>query len=171
MAEVNGSPSVSRRLLTAILVGGAAAGVIDIVYAIISVGLRGRSPQWVLQSVASGLLGSEAFNGGWSSALLGLAAHFVIATGAAMVFVLASHRVEVLRRHWVIAGILFGIGVYLVMNFVVLPLSAVPFKINYTWSVFAMGFLSHGLGVGLPIAAAFRMLAAPARTDTTSSRG
>lgn len=151
----------SRRLLYAILIGGTAAGIIDIVYAIVSVGMRGRSAQWVLQSVASGLLGSEAFNGGWGAAALGLAAHFVIAIGAATVFSLACTRLPVLWKYWVVAGVLFGIGVYLVMNFVVLPLSAVPFKITYTLSVLAMGFLSHGLGVGLPIAAACRLFASP----------
>lgn len=150
----------SRRLLLAILAGGLSAGTIDIVYAIISVGLRGRSPQWLLQSVASGWLGSAAFEGGWASAGLGLASHFVIATCAAATFVLASSRIEALRRHWIVSGLLFGIGVYLFMNFVVLPLSAVPFKITYTWSVLAQGFVSHALGVGLPIATAFHWLAA-----------
>ena len=151
------------RLLAAIAVGGIAAGVLDIVYAIVSVGMRGRSPQWVLQSVASGLLGSGAYEGGWNSAALGLAAHFVIATGAAAVFVLAGRRLEFLHRHWFAAGLCFGIGVYLVMNFVVLPLSAVPFKITYTASVLAQGFVSHAFGVGLPIAAAYRWLAAPSQ--------
>lgn len=170
MADVDGSSFVSRRLLTAILVGGAAAGVIDIVYAIVSAGQRGRSAQFVLQAVASGLLGSEAFSGGWSTAALGLAAHFVIATGAAAVFVLVAYRVELVQRQWIMAGLLFGIGVYLVMNFVVLPLSAVPFRITHTWSVFAMGFLSHGLGVGLPIAAAYRWLGPSDTLDWETSR-
>lgn len=156
----------STRLLPAILAGGASAATIDIVYAMISVGLRGRSPQWVLQSVASGLLGSDAFQGGWASAGLGLAAHFVIATGAAAVFALASAQIESLRRHWILAGALFGVGVYLVMNFVVLPLSAVPFKINYTSSVLAQGFVSHALGVGIPIAAAFRQFGSTAKYET-----
>lgn len=158
------------RLLAAIAAGGAVAGIVDIVYAIVSVGMRGRSPQWVLQSVASGLLGSGAFEGGWSSAALGLAAHFVIATGAAALFVLAGSRLEILRRHWFVAGLCFGIGVYLVMNFVVLPLSAVPFKITYTASVLAQGFVSHAFGVGLPIAAAFRWLVPPGNSSTTASR-
>ncbi len=146
------------RIASAVLAGGLAAGVLDIVYAIVSVGMRGRSPQWVLQSVASGLLGSEAFNGGWASAMLGLAAHFLIATGAAGVFALAACCADVLRKHWVASGLMFGVGVYLVMNFVVLPLSAVPFRITYTWAVLAQGFVSHALLVGLPISAAVRRL-------------
>lgn len=160
------SRSRRTRLIAAIATGGLAAGTIDIVYAMISVGMRGRSPQWVLQSVASGLLGSDAFQGGWASAGLGLAAHFVIATGAATVFVLANVQIEALRRHWLLAGVLFGVGVYLFMNFVVLPLSAVPFKINYTWSVLAQGFVSHALGVGIPIAAAFRRFGSTAMSET-----
>ena len=155
--------SISRsgptRLLVAIAAGGLVAGTLDILYAIVSLGMRGRSPQWVLQSVASGLLGSGAFDGGWASASLGLIAHFVIAIGAAAVFALAAFRFDVPQKHWIASGLLFGVGVYLVMNFVVLPLSAVPFKISYTWSVLAQGFVSHALLIGLPISAAVRRFA------------
>ncbi|MCC6744849.1 MAG: hypothetical protein IT175_13405 [Acidobacteria bacterium] len=171
MARPDATVSASRSLLAAIAAGGAVAGTIDIVYAIVSAGMNGRSPIWLLQAVASGLLGSEAFDGGVGAALLGLAAHFVIATGAATVFVLIARQVKAVQRGWILSGLAFGIGVYLVMNFVVLPLSAVPFRITHTVSTFAMGFLSHGLGIGLPIAAAFRLFAAVDGSKTGPDSG
>jgi len=42
------------------------------------------------------------------------------------------------------------------MNFVVVPLSAVPFKFQYTPATLARGFVSHGVLVRLPIALAAR---------------
>jgi len=42
----------------------------------------------------------------------------------AAIFVCAARYLEVLRRQWLAAGIAFGVPVWLVMNFVVVPLSA-----------------------------------------------
>jgi hypothetical protein len=47
------------------------------------------------------------------------------------------------------------------MNFVVVPLSAVPFAIAYTPAKLAQGFLSHAVLVGLPIALAVRRWSRP----------
>ena len=70
------------RASRAIVLGGVAAGVLDISAAFINAGLQqGRSPMFVLQSVASGLLGSESYKGGLGSAALGTAVHFSIASG------------------------------------------------------------------------------------------
>ena len=47
------------------------------------------------------------------------------------------------------------------MNFVVLPLSAFPFKLTYTAMQLLEGFAVHALFVGLPIALAVRRFASP----------
>jgi uncharacterized membrane protein YagU involved in acid resistance len=142
-----------------ILVGGAIAGVLDIVYACVANGLRGRPPLRTLQSVASGVLGRDAFEGGWTAGALGLFCHFAIALGIAAVYWLASRRFRLLRDRPVVAGALYGMLVYLAMNFVVLPLSAVPFKLQHTATTFAWGFASHALLIGIPIALAIRHFA------------
>jgi hypothetical protein len=151
-----------ERPLAAIFAGGLTAGTLDIVYACLSAHLRGRSPFRTVQAVASGLLGSDAFAGGWPTFLLGLLAHFTIALGAATVFYLASRYLAPVRRHLLVSGLLFGIGVYLCMNFVVLPLSAVPFELSYPPRVLLEGFVSHALLVGLPIALCVRRWSSPA---------
>lgn len=143
--------------LRGILVGGLIAGILDITYATVMLFFRAqRSPLWTLQSVASGLLGRAAFEGGLASGLLGLLAHFTIALGAAATYWIASRRIGVLRQYPVLSGLVFGVLVYLFMNFVVLPLSAYPFPLKFPPATLAKGFLFHALLVGLPIALSAR---------------
>src|SRR6266571_7778290 len=72
--------------MLAVLWAGFACGVLDITAALIVYGYFGAKPVPLLQGIASGLLGPEAFQGGLATALLGLLCHFVIAFGAATVF-------------------------------------------------------------------------------------
>jgi len=73
--------------------GGLIAGTLDICAACLTSWLRaGVGPVRVLHSVASGLLGAAAFDGGAKTAVLGLALHFLIATGATVAFYLASRK-------------------------------------------------------------------------------
>lgn len=78
----------------------------------------------LLQNIASGLLGRVAFTQGWLSAILGLLLHYFIATTAATIYILASRRLP-LSRHPFLFGTLYGIAVYIVMNYLVLPLSKI----------------------------------------------
>jgi uncharacterized membrane protein YagU involved in acid resistance len=115
------------KLLKTILVGGLIAGALDIAYAFIVYGPLSyqMSPVAVLHSVASGWLGSAAANaGGTLTALLGLATHFMIATVMAAVFVLAAAQWSTLKRHPVLWGLLYGFGLYVIMSYIVTPLSA-----------------------------------------------
>ncbi|MGH9836858.1 MAG: hypothetical protein ACREBD_13360 [Blastocatellia bacterium] len=136
-----------------ILWGGLIAGALDITAAFINSGLRGRSPIWVLQSVAGGWLGRNSFQGGLKTALLGLALHFFIATMWAAAYCLASLKLHRLTRQAVLCGLLYGVVVYLVMYMVVLPLSALQFKFfNQPVTAILTGVLIHLFCVGLPIA-------------------
>ena len=110
-----------------ILCGGLVAGTLDLSAAFISSWLRaGVGPVRVMQSIASGLLGAAAFTGGAGSAALGVALHFLIATVATAVFYFASRTLRFLVEHAITAGLFYGVAVYAFMNFVVIPLSAVP---------------------------------------------
>ena len=155
--------------LKSVLIGGCLAALLDIIYALVwSAPMRPAT--WVLQSVASGWLGKAAFTGGTGAAALGLASHFAICIVAAAVYGLASLRLAWLRTHWLTCGFLFGWCVYLFMNYVVLPLSAFPFKLSHPPPILALGFLSHGLLVGIPIAFFFRALRpAPAPAAASGS--
>ena len=114
--------------------------------------LRGVSPVRILQSIASGLLGPSAYAGGAPTAALGLFLHFVIAFGAATAYSLASLKIPALLRHPVRYGLAFGVGVYVFMNYVVLPLSAFRKGSGFSLPLFVNGVLAVVLLVGLPIA-------------------
>ena len=145
----------ARKLLQPILVGGLIAGVLDITYAFVFSYLRsGRTPAFVLQSVASGALGRDSFQGGAKTAALGLGFHFLIAMIAAAVYVLASRALPFLTTHPVLSGMIYGLCVYAVMYCIVLRVSAIR-ATTWPWSlpksVFIGGLLIHILGIGLPI--------------------
>lgn len=147
-----------RRLpaLSAILIGGAIAGLLDITYAVGFSALRGVPPIRILQSVASGLLGAPAFAGGVPTAVLGLLLHFLIALLWAAIFYLASRSIRFLTRHPIVAGLSYGFLIYAIMNLVVLPLSAFPRKVSFPLLVLVTGLLVHMFCIGLPISLAVR---------------
>ena len=151
--------SNSRR---ALLWAGLLCGVLDITAAFVVYGLLYRvKPGRILQGIASGLLGSNAFDGGVATALLGLLCHFVIAFGAAAVYLLASRGIPFLMQHAVISGILYGVAVYFFMNLVVLPLSAAAPR-PFSFKTMLIGIVVHVFCVGLPISLTIRRFVASA---------
>ncbi len=145
------SRSARPRAFDTILYGGLLSGVLDALDAMIFNGLRGVSPARVWRYVASGLLGREAFGGGLKTAALGLLLHFLIAFVVACVYYGASLAFPVLLRRAVACGLIYGVAVYFVMNYVVTPLSAAP-QLPFAFAPFVNGVAGHALLVGLPIA-------------------
>ena len=145
----------------AIIAGGAAAGTLDILAALINSGLRGVGPGRVLQTIAGGLVGrAAAVEGGMKTAALGLALHFLIATSAAAVYYAASLKLPALKRRAVVCGMLYGVAVYLFMYTVVLPLSALQTRFfSQAATAILTSLLIHIFCVGLPIALATRRFA------------
>jgi uncharacterized membrane protein YagU involved in acid resistance len=141
-------------ILRAILLGGLAAGVLDLLDALVFSYLRsGAMPTRILQAIASGLIGREAaVGGGAATAALGFVIHFCVATTMAACFVLLSRWWTIFTRRPVMMGILYGVGAYFFMNHVVLPLSAIRGGGSAPWPSFINGVLIHAFGVGLPIA-------------------
>jgi hypothetical protein len=162
MSDASASiPAQNPSALQAIGFAGLLAGVMDITAAFVTAwALRGISPVRVLHSVASGLLGAKAFEGGVPIAILGLALHFLIATTAAAVFYAASRKLAFLTQRAVLSGLAYGVAVYLFMNLVVLPLSAA--QPRYTTLGIVVGLIVHMLCVGLPISLVVRRLSAKA---------
>jgi hypothetical protein len=146
------APSIIRqipRVFPAIL-AGLTAGICDITAAFITAGLRGVKPLRLLQSIASGLLGAKSFEGGWETAALGAALHFLIALSAAGIFYAVSQQLAFLTKRPILSGALYGVAVYLFMYWIVVPLSACrrsPFSIAAT----IVAIVTHIVCVGLPI--------------------
>ena len=153
-----------RRAVPAIVAGGAIAGAFDITYAIVFSGMRGVPAIRVLQSVSGGLLGAAAYDGGIATAALGLLLHFTIAFSWAAIFAAASRPLPVLAERPFVGGPLFGVGIYLVMYFVVIPLSRYPRKVTYTPFLVGINLFVHMFLIGLPIALAAKALRDPRPT-------
>ena len=152
MAGVSTGPAGRPRALDTILLGGGAVALLDIANAMTFWALyRGTSPQRILQSIAVGLLGNDAFTGGAGSALLGAFLHVFIACGIASVYWAACMFWPGLITRPAPYGMTYGAVVYLVMNQVVLPLSRVgPVPFILPW--FLANFIGHVLLVGPPVA-------------------
>lgn len=135
----------------AIVLGALTVGTLDIVDAFVFFGLRGASPLRILQSIAAGLLGSASHSGGWPTAVLGGVLHFGIAMCIVLTYWMASQRWPSLVARPYVHGSIYGVAVYSLMNFVVIPLSAITPSVP-SWPVLLNGVGIHIAGVGVPTA-------------------
>jgi hypothetical protein len=146
-----------------VLAGGLVAGTLDIVYACAYWALRRDVPaQRILQSVAAGLLGEPSFEGGARTAALGLVLQYVIALSMSLAYYLIARWWPPLWRRPVLWGAVYGLVLYGVMNYVVVPLSAAgPGSKDPLW--IALSIAVHVLLVGIPIALFVRRASRDAR--------
>jgi hypothetical protein len=143
----------SSQALRTILTAGLIAGFLDGMDAAVFIGMIGGVPVIRLfQFIASGALGVAAFRGGWPAALLGVCFHFTIAIGAAAVYYLLSRQMRLLLRTPFLWGTIYGLGVFLVMHYAVVPLSAAPKQHPASAAALANLIFSHIFFVGIPIA-------------------
>lgn len=140
------------RAVHVIVYGGIAAGALDIVNALVFWHFyNGTPPAVILQAIAAGLLGKDAFAAGADTAGLGLLLHFVIACGMGTVYWLVCQRWPTLIARPLVAGVSYGVLTWLAMNYLVVPLSrAIPPPFVLAW--FIDGLLAHILLVGLLLA-------------------
>lgn len=140
--------STTQAIIWAALVGGtldAAAGVI--VYLI----YFGMNPLQVLQYIASGVFGPKVINGSFVYVIAGLVFHYIISFVVAAIYFGAASRIKFLVTQKIIAGLSFGLGIWLVMNLLVLPNSNIP-QSPFNASLAAIEIIWHIVLVGLPIA-------------------
>jgi len=144
--------AVARPNLSKVIAGaGLLVGTLDIADAIIFYGLRGVPATRILQGIAFALIGPAAFKMGTTSAALGLLLHFFIATTWAAIYLLASRRFP-LSRHPLLYGTLYGILIYIVMNYVVLPLSHIGLRPLPPLGPLVNGVLALIIFIGIPLA-------------------
>ncbi len=122
------------RFVKTAVYAGVLAGTIDIGAAS---AINAAAPDRVLRAVASGLLGRAAGHGGPWVPILGLFLQWAMSIAIAGVFLACAARAPILLRRWILAGIAYGIVVFFVMNYVVVPLSAAAFKVHFSPRSFA----------------------------------
>jgi uncharacterized membrane protein YagU involved in acid resistance len=135
-----------------VVAGGLVAGTLDIAYACIFWGLKASVPvQRILQSVAAGLLGEASFEDGGATAALGLGLHYSIALSMSVAYYVVARRWPLLRHRPLLVGAGYGLLLYGIMNFVVVPLSAAgPGSKDPLWIMLSVAV--HALLIGVPIA-------------------
>jgi hypothetical protein len=136
-----------------VLAGGLVAGTLDIAYACVFWGLKaGTSPQRIFQSVAKGLLGPDSFKGGIATAALGLFLHYFIAISMSFAYYLVARHWAALREKPVAYGAAYGLVLYGVMSYIVVPLSAARGGGSGGALWITLSILVHMFLIGVPIA-------------------
>ena len=150
--------------LRTILNAGLVVGVLDISSAFIIWWQRGVGARRGLQGNAAGLLGASSFDGGLVTAGFGLALHFFVAFVVVTIFYLVSRKIEFLVIHPVVSGVLYGIGVYIVMYWFVLPTAFPTFRHRMGNELLAVAI--HISLIGLPCALIVRRYSQPTRQSS-----
>jgi hypothetical protein len=129
------------------------AGTLNLlgIYAVQGYILSNNPPGRIAQSVATLLFGNAAYVGGAYTAYWGLALHYITALFFTVLYFLLYPQVPFFQKHTLAGGILYGLIVWVFMNFIVLPFSDAGLS-GFTfpdagWSLLLTVFL-----LGLPIA-------------------
>lgn len=136
-------------MLKPIAVATLIAGTLDILSAAVFSVMAGSTTIHMLQSVASGPFGDAAL-ASTSYAAAGLIVHFAIMACMVTAYMVVAQRSRLLLDRPILAGALYGILLWLVMYWVVLPLRfhapypSQPVRI-------AKQLFSHIILVGIPI--------------------
>ena len=145
------SLTTRNSLLRLSVIGGLIIGFADaIIYHWFVTSVLGGVPLVSLyQFIASGALGESAFAGGIATVLLGVLFHYLISIVIAGVFIVSVDRIPLLRRYVIPGSLLYGFGVFIVMNMIVTPLSATPPLPAPTTPQLIVTILDHILVFGL----------------------
>jgi hypothetical protein len=119
--------STATAALLAILTGGLLAGTLDIGAAAL---INRVSPVLIAHYIGSGVLGKASFSIGAPAAYLGLILQWVMSVLIAAIYWFVTARLPRLREQWWLGGLLAGAVIFLVMNFIVMPLSAAPVTLH-----------------------------------------
>jgi uncharacterized membrane protein YagU involved in acid resistance len=146
--------------VSTITLSAVVAGVLDISATGLARRAEGVAFRRLLRFIASGAMGPAAFEGGATTAAIGFALHFLIASIWAALYFFVAQYWPVLMREPLLCGVLYGSMVHLVMSRVVMPLSRTA-KRPFTWKAWLAQLAIHIVCVGLPIAVVQSILVRP----------
>ena len=148
MLTITGRKNVFKTIAWA----GLIAGTLDAAGAIILFLARGgQNPLKIFQYIASAVFGKEAYSPGLRFTWWGILFHFIIAYAFTCLFFYLFPRIKILAKNTAVAGILYGIFIWLVMNLIVVPLTnARKFPFNLDRALLGAAILI--LAIGLPVA-------------------
>lgn len=130
------------------------AGTFDICIAILQTLASGGKPIRMLQFIASGIFGPKAFSGGVLFAIYGLLLHYVIAYIWVLLFFKVYNKLGLLRKNRILAGIMYGLFIWIFMNLIVMPISNTPsIKFSMVKAVISMLVIIGAIGIPLSFVA------------------
>ena len=135
-----------------IIWSGLVAGTLDAIAGVIVYFIWFKfNPFQVLQFIASGVHGPSAIDSGVPMIIAGMLYHFVIAYVVAIIYFYTYPKIGILSTHKILSGLIYGLGIWLVMNLLILPYTNIP-KSPFDVGLAAVGIIWHMVLVGLPIA-------------------
>lgn len=136
-----------------ILIASLLAGTCDAIAASISYIIKyNKNPVNVFVYVASGVFGKDAFSSDTSIAWWGLLFHYLIAMSFTITFYFIYPYLSKLTKNKVLLAILYGLIVWLIMNFIVVPNSNVPKSTApFDFAGAIRGLLILMVAIGLPL--------------------
>jgi uncharacterized membrane protein YagU involved in acid resistance len=141
------------RFIKAVLLTTLIAGTLDIIAAHVHFTINtGSFPTKMFYGIASGAVGrTAAYTGGAEMFALGVFIHYFISFSFSLLFFLVYPAFSKVSPNKYLNGFVYGLFVWLVMNFLVLPLTRLPqgpfvFTLNK-----AIGLLVLMVVFGLPI--------------------
>ena len=95
----------------------------------------------LFQTIAVGVLGQASYQDGVQAAWLGAGLHLFMASMFVLAYTLVRRRASELLRKPLVYGALYGVLLYAIMNFVVMPLSLVdahPTLKHTDWIIYSV---------------------------------
>jgi len=151
----NTSPNSRNSLLRLSVISGVIIGALHLFFQawIVFILILKLAPSFMVgaQFIASGVLGDAAYAGGFATALLGVILEVLMTIIIAGIFIFSADRIPLLRKNVIVGSLLYGFGVFIVMNFIVLPLSAATVSAPPPIGLLIEIIVEHMLLIGLPL--------------------
>ena len=140
-----------KHLALTTLKAGLIVGSLDIIAACIQFFCKTqKNPIVVLNFIASGVFGKDAFTGGTKMAVFGLIFHYLIAIGFTLLFFILYPKIKLLIKNKLLLGVLYGLFIWIIMQFLIVPLSQAPeLKISFQSASIAILILIVCIGIPL----------------------
>jgi uncharacterized membrane protein YagU involved in acid resistance len=125
------------------------AGILDITGASVQAYLsKSITPDVVLQYIASGAFGKDAYSGGVAFMLFGLAVHFLIVCAIATSYFLIYPKMKLLHGNILLNAALIALAAWIVTTRIIMPMSKIqPPAFDITKALLAVGILFFCIGV------------------------